>query len=1462
MPAEFPKLSAFLRSPVATHKSRFAGHSRLRVHPPPSAACTHGIHALHARPHARTHARTHAHTHCTRTRLCSRSIQQQQMEPADSPGSSGMPTPLTPGATSAVDHGDPLVTPARNRSRPTPRTSNVPVLMDMVTSAVAKLQRMPVQATSDGGGGGSSKPDRTRPPQAAASGRMAGGGDGDSDGKEPGGTTWMITVIAGMFFGAVLLLVISAWQPSIDRYRDSVVVSLTELDAAALSADVLQATAAEGVAGAADLLQANVAVLVVFGAVLLGWAAVRTLSSSPLLGRRLKVYYNAFIIIGTLFYLKKTKRWRSTLSDAEENAVWDAAHERLAARALHMIQDLRGFWVKIGQYMSSRSDVTPKVWVKHLSKLQDSLPPVAAADVERRIEKEFGKTVEQLFDDWNPEPLATASIAQVHTARMKRTGQRVAVKVQHDGIDVLMRQDMVNTERIMSWVAYVDPDFNFKPVITEWAKVAMKELNFVNEAANQRTVSANLRKAGIDVIIPEIMQHDGADMVTNGAMVMEFCEGFKVTDQAELDAHGVDREALMNRICQAYANQVYVDGYFNADPHPGNILVQVRDGRAVPVLLDFGMTKVLDDKTRLSFAQLIYSTATMDFGGLLRSFDGMGLKLKRDDPMEDMQGMRFVLRDTQPPDESRETSKTFREARWKERQELPRSERNPVEAWPPDLLFFFRVTLLLKGMCCELGVRLKYMSVLAPYARLAMIQSVPLSTHCVDIVSPRSSKTLGKVEDDIQDLLAALYTEGKIVGCQVAVYKDGKKIVDSCAGTMGPCDPRPVKQDTVFNCFSVTKVVAAVALLQLVDRGLVNLSDLVSAHWPAFAANGKGRCTVEHILTHRAGLQRAGTDGGSSLKTVCSWDEMLAAMADATPVGSPGGSANAKYHIMSFGWLIGGIVQAATNGQHLRDLVQKRIAAPLGLESEFFLGLGVTGAADRSACPDERVATLSNGFFETVDGGMSPEELKELLQELGGSQQRDAEGPDAGMEDGEDGGGRGSGAVSAGENAQQGSVQADSSRTPETNALVESILARTSSTGSEWEKVGVKENVTIWKEQTEGSSISIRGRGTINAPFDVVMGLIKDTAKKKLWDEMFVSKNVIEQKSLNISIVQESFKGIWPVAGRDFCTLQTVQLLPNGGGGVIVGTSIEDDRCPEAPPSVRATCVLAGYVVRPVDGGASCVLDMLSHANLNASIPKFIMAKVAEKQPMNVFRLRKLAEGLSASAAAGFAASGKEGCDEVPAGAAVSAAEDRHAEMDTQPRPNSSGNRGDGGRSAAQGSAADPAANKTAASLSTLVSAGVTPGMKSSSLLMDPCMFNTEKIRRACIPSANGHFSARALARFYACLANKGSVDGVQLLRPELVAAMSQTRATMPGTRGMPSTEWGLGVRKYSDTAFGHGGLGGSIALCDPASGLSIAVTVNKLTLDRSASREIVNRVCELLKLDQFAGLNTDFGTT
>lgn len=146
--------------------------------------------------------------------------------------------------------------------------------------------------------------------------------------------------------------------------------------------------------------------------------------------------------------------------------------------------------------------------------------------------------------------------------------------------------------------------------------------------------------------------------------------------------------------------------------------------------------------------------------------------------------------------------------------------------------------------------------------------------------------------------------------------------------------------------------------------------------------------------------------------------------------------------------------------------------------------------------------------------------------------------------------------------------------------------------------------------------------------------------------------------------------------GRDFCTIQTVEMLPNGAGGVLVGTSIVDERCPEASPSVRGTCILAGYVVRPVDGGAACMVDMLSHADLNASIPKFVMTKVAEKQPMNVFQLRKIAEALESATAAAYQAD-IQACfgnqaKTSPAGAVEASQNDSHSDQEAAAAPSTS----------------------------------------------------------------------------------------------------------------------------------------------------------------------------------------------
>ena len=167
-----------------------------------------------------------------------------------------------------------------------------------------------------------------------------------------------------------------------------------------------------------------------------------------------------------------------------------------------------------------------------------------------------------------------------------------------------------------------------------------------------------------------------------------------------------------------------------------------------------------------------------------------------------------------------------------------------------------------------------------------------------------------------------------VQGVQIAVYSNGRLIVDAAAGTRGDFDPRPMKVDTVVNCFSVTKGIAAACVHLLKQRCLLDYDDRVAQHWPEFGCNGKENITVRQLLSHSAGLHRI-PGPATKLGELCDWDTMLKVVAEAKPGTTPGKVT--RYHILSFGWLVGGLVQAITK-QHLRDFVRDNIAEPLALE--------------------------------------------------------------------------------------------------------------------------------------------------------------------------------------------------------------------------------------------------------------------------------------------------------------------------------------------------------------------------------------------------------------------------------------------------------------------------------------------------------------------------------------------------
>jgi len=659
---------------------------------------------------------------------------------------------------------------------------------------------------------------------------------------------------------------------------------------------------------------------------------------------------------------------------------WDAVHIRNAKILLESIQHLEGFWVKVGQYLSTRADILPPIYLQTLSVLQDSMPPRSWEDTLRTIQEEFGEDASSLmqrFESIDPHPLSTASLAQVHRATLKegvrpvagndpdpdpggaQSIREVVIKVQHRGVAQLMLQDMDNLAVILNLLSMMDPDLDFNPVIKEYNKEVRKELDFRTEAQNMVEIRNLLLKADIDVVVPEFC------FGTERVLVMEFCSGFPIRDTKKLDEYDVNRELVLERVCTSWAIQMHVGGLFNADPHFGNILISTANtGRdnSVPVLLDFGLTKRLDPKMKLAFARLMYASHENDIDSLMRSFDEMGLKFNRHNPFEDMANMRRGFGSTVPQSKAKEVSKRKR-LDWQRRTEARKVDaglqkgqklRSPVDAWPSELVFFGRVTNMLRGLCSRLDIQYPYLKTMATAARKTLCDSVPVDERAKDLIHPSCGRIKTPMQQRLVDALKQLNEEGHMIGLQVCVLQHGKEIVNIAAGVIGIANPRPVTPSTLFNVFSVTKGVLTIGLLRLVQEGRIkNLDDPVAMYWPKFES--KPTVTVRHVLTHQSGLATSFPEH-VTLDTLLDWSFMTKFFAeDAVPSHIPG--EEFEYHALSFGWLVGGLIEAVTGESYenyFDQILQCHSNSEQSLEENIFLA-GISGNVD----DDKELAVVS-----------------------------------------------------------------------------------------------------------------------------------------------------------------------------------------------------------------------------------------------------------------------------------------------------------------------------------------------------------------------------------------------------------------------------------------------------------------------------------------------------------------------
>ncbi|XP_013643699.2 uncharacterized protein LOC106348494 [Brassica napus] len=659
--------------------------------------------------------------------------------------------------------------------------------------------------------------------------------------------------------------------------------------------------------------------------------------------RRMKVFSVAIIIYFDYKSVQQREKW---IKKSKVPALWEKAHERNAKRVLNLIVELEGLWVKMGQYLSTRADVLPQAYISLLTQLQDSLPPRPLQEVCRTIERELGHSMEVLFADFSDEPLATASIAQVHRATLAN-GQDVVVKVQHNGIRAIILEDLKNAKSIVDWIAWAEPQYDFNPMIDEWCKEAPRELDFNIEAENTRTVSRNLgcKKTNdqvrsdnrVDVLIPDIIQS------SESVLILEYMDGIRLNDVESLDAFGVDKQKIVEEITRAYAHQIYVDGFFNGDPHPGNFLVS-KEPPHRPILLDFGLTKKLSHPLKQALAKMFLASAEGDQVALLSAFAEMGLKLRLDLPDQAMSVASLFFRSSTPSNEAVKTLKTLNDQRTQnmkviqEKMQLTPKEVkrfNPVDAFPGDIVIFARVINLLRGLSSTMNVQIVYLDIMRPFAESVLLGSISRGPT-VDASWIHDSPVHSDVESKLRKLLIELGSNQKILGIQVSAYKDGKVIIDTAAGVLGRYDPRPVQPDSLFPVFSVTKGVTAGMIHWLVDNRKLQFDQTVGDIWPGFGSSGKETIKVHHVLNHTSGLHNAFDPIGENPLLICDWDECLKRLANSSPETEPG--SQQSYHYLTFGWLCGGILEYAS-GKKFQEILEESIVKPLKIDGELYVGI-------------------------------------------------------------------------------------------------------------------------------------------------------------------------------------------------------------------------------------------------------------------------------------------------------------------------------------------------------------------------------------------------------------------------------------------------------------------------------------------------------------------------------------------
>jgi predicted unusual protein kinase regulating ubiquinone biosynthesis (AarF/ABC1/UbiB family) len=392
-----------------------------------------------------------------------------------------------------------------------------------------------------------------------------------------------------------------------------------------------------------------------------------------------------------------------------------------------------GVMIKVGQFLSTRADVLPEEITRELSGLQDEVPPEKFSDIRRVAENELGATLENKFIEFDEKPVAAASLGQVHCARLCRTETtseveepgpykfcQVVVKIQRPNIEQVIEIDLAALRTVGKWLQRYRPikkRANVPALLNEFSRTLYEEIDYNAEGSHAEVFAKNFQ--GLEGIrIPSVIWSH----TTKRVLTLEDVTAIKITDYEAITEAGITRSEVAKRLLDTYLKQIFEDGFFHADPHPGNLFVSPLSSMENEkyqwqlIFVDFGMVGRVPESTRQGLRELLMGMGTRDADRIIQAYKTLDFLL----PDADLDLLRKAnekvfaqfwgksmseLRDI-PFGEMHEFMEEFRELLYD----------MPFQV-PQDFLFLARTVSILSGLCTGLDPEFNVWNNLAPYAQ-------------------------------------------------------------------------------------------------------------------------------------------------------------------------------------------------------------------------------------------------------------------------------------------------------------------------------------------------------------------------------------------------------------------------------------------------------------------------------------------------------------------------------------------------------------------------------------------------------------------------------------------------------------------------------------------------------------------------------------------------------------------------